>query len=158
MDDVKKNPFLRYLEYLTGRTQVRLYTVQFGVWSIAIRKEPHSFVPSFPNLKDAKRFIHHLGPAWMFVRDIYRIAPRQFLVYVLHRGWLSIDGGLTLYVSGKLTEAVSAFFHRYQTTPNVTNYFHPDAHFSTRSRGIKWEADWLCSTSSISINRCKASN
>ena len=94
MDDVKKNPFLRYLEYLTGRTQVRLYTVQFGVWSIAIRKEPPSFVPSFPNLKDAKRFIHHLGPAWMFVRDVYRIAPRQFLVYVLHRGWLSIDGGV----------------------------------------------------------------
>lgn len=76
----KDAAFLRYLEYLTGRTAVRLYTVQFGVWTLAIREKPRSFAPSLPSLEDAKHLLRRFSPTWTFVKDIYRIAPRQFTV------------------------------------------------------------------------------
>lgn len=102
--------FLRYLEYLTGRTAVRLYTVQFGVWTLAIREKPSSFTLSLPSLEDAKRLLRRFSPTWTFVKDIYRIAPRQFAVYVLHKGWMSLEGGLSLYISGRLMSSVRAIF------------------------------------------------
>lgn len=98
--------FLRYLEYLTGRTAVRLYTVQFGVWTLAIREKPSSFTMSLPSLEDAKRLLRRFSPTWTFVKDIYRIAPRQFAVYALYKGWMSLEIGLSLYISGRLKSSV----------------------------------------------------
>lgn len=104
----KDAPFLRYLEYMAGRTAIRLYTVQFGVWKLAVREKPRSFKPSLPSLEDAKQLLRQFSPTWTFVKDIYRIAPQQFTIYVLHKGWTSLDGGLSLYISGRLMSAVSA--------------------------------------------------
>lgn len=105
MERVK--PLLRRLQdFLKNRSDAGLEIMDCGVWTIAIRKGPRSLLPKLPTLENAKELLDHLRPTWTFIKDIYRIAPRQLIIYVLLKGWMSLDGGLSLYISGRLTNAV----------------------------------------------------
>lgn len=103
-------PLLRRLQdFLKNRSDAGLEIMDCGVWTIDIRRGPRSLLPKLPTLENAKELLDHLLPTWTFIKDIYRIAPRQLMIYVLLKGWMSVDGGLSLYISGRLTNPVGCY-------------------------------------------------
>ena len=96
----------RYLAYLGRRPVARLVTVQVGVWEVVYKEEYKSLLPSLPTKDDFKNAIGLLPPVFQFLRDIYSLAPRQMIVYVLDSGLDGLESGIALYLRGSLLNAV----------------------------------------------------
>ena len=96
----------RYLAYLGRRPVTRLVTVQVGVWEVVYKEEYKSLLPSLPTKDGFKNAIGLLPPVFRFLRDIYSLAPRQMILYILDSGLDSLESGIALYLRGSLLNAV----------------------------------------------------
>lgn len=100
----------KYLSYLSGRSVVRLVTVQLGVWDVTYRETSKPLLPGFPSKDDIKGLSELVPPLGTFLREIYQIAPKQLAMHVVDMAWSSLDSGLSLYASGFLMNAVCLLF------------------------------------------------
>lgn len=100
----------KYLSYLSGRSVVRLVTVQLGVWDVTYRETSKPLLPGLPSKDDFKGFSELIHPLRTFLKEIYHIAPKQLAMHIVDMAWSSLDSGLSLYASGFLMNAVCLLF------------------------------------------------
>ena len=85
-----------------------------GVWEMALLSEPTILqclrkfqAPLKPSFSFVDSIFQDIPQAVHFFTEVYHIAPRQFIVYMLGRLWSSAEGGLSLYLTSSLLELVS---------------------------------------------------
>ncbi len=88
------------------KTQFR--TVQLGVWEVVLPVSAGWDLGYFtlPSVAEFMDYLSIYGLIFRLFKDIYALAPRQFIVFILSEVAQSFEGGINLYLNSQILDAV----------------------------------------------------
>jgi len=89
------------------KTQFR--TVQLGVWEVVLPVSAGWDLGYFtlPSVAEFMDYLSIYELIFRLFKDIYALAPRQFIVFILSEVAQSFEGGINLYLNSQILDAIS---------------------------------------------------
>ena len=102
-----------------------LKNTRFGIWEVIYATGPEtrvSTVASVLGIGNRFKCFLKLRPSTMtnliddysgrylirLLKDMYKLAPRQFIIYMIYEVWGSLEDSISIYLTSKLLDSVSS--------------------------------------------------
>lgn len=85
---------------------MRIRMMDIGVWRVFYQDKPWSFLPGYETVRKFKEIGEGVPYLWRFMKEIWRIAPLQLILWSLMNIWESFQAALSLWVTAQLLETM----------------------------------------------------